>query len=238
MSFPLVELGKHFAHSRSDWVRGLFAYPLKCIGFICVGVFVYVFVKSVVDWGRLYGRHARSMNSVYWDGPRGSVCLASTGPPLPTPSRRRSVVHPVLPGLHLDASVRKPDRGRFATRVALALSSANGRPHALRIAGEKCAVPFSSRESKANHWLSSTVQAARTGQWKRALQPTQRPSFLDVRCSRAGCALLFRHAILPKIFRQSQLRAETSSAIAFLTMMAASLRCLPSVSTPVPSSMT
>jgi hypothetical protein len=37
---------------------------------------------------------------------------------------------------------------------------ANGRPHALRIAGEKCAVPFSSRGSKANHWLSSTVQAA------------------------------------------------------------------------------
>jgi hypothetical protein len=68
-------------------------------------------------------------------------------------------------------------------RAVLALSSANGRPHALRIAGEKCAVPFSSRESKANDWLSSTVQAARTGQWKRALQPKQRPSSF-------GCAML------------------------------------------------
>ncbi len=51
LSFPLVELGKHFAHSRSDWVRGFFTYPLMCAGFICVGVFVYVFVKFVVDVG-------------------------------------------------------------------------------------------------------------------------------------------------------------------------------------------
>jgi len=51
LSFPLVELGKHFACARSDWVRGSVGYPLMCIGFICVAVFVYVFVKFVFDVG-------------------------------------------------------------------------------------------------------------------------------------------------------------------------------------------
>ena len=93
------------------------------------------------------------------------------------------------PPLQLERAARTGPR-RAGTSCGGCLQTVG---HALRIAGEKCPVPFSSRESKANHWLKLDCPISPHRTVEEGAATHAAPFFLDMRCFRARRALL-RHS--------------------------------------------